>query len=81
MITSTADLMRGMIQDMAAVVRERGGDMIHGGSERVEALWIEIDHHLRVCDLCELLGEEDKIDYHLETINSLMEKILEELPE
>lgn len=81
MITSTADLLREMIQEMAEVVRQRGGDLIHGGSERVEALWMEIEHHLRACDLCEILGDEDKINLHLETINNLMEKILANLPE
>jgi hypothetical protein len=74
-------MIREMIEDMIAVVSERGGDLIHGTSERVEALWIEIDAHLRDADLCEMLGNTQRLNYHLETINGLMGTILEELPE
>ena len=69
-----------MIEDMIAVVSERGGDLIHGSSERVEALWIEIDAHLREADLCEMLGNMRQVNGHLETVNGLMGTILELLP-
>ena len=54
---------------------------IDGCSERVEALWIEIDVHLRDADLCEILGNTRQLNIHLETINGLMGTILELLPE
>lgn len=81
MFTTSADVIRDMIREMAGTVREQGGDLIHGCSERIEALWMEIDHHLCAADLCELLGESDRVNGHLETINGLMGKILNELPE
>ena len=81
MVTTSADMMREMIEDLVAVVSERGGDLIHGCSERVEALWIEIDAHLREADLCEMLGNTRRLNIHLETINGLMGTILGELPE
>jgi len=81
LVTTSADVIREMIEDMIAVVKERGGDLIHGCSERVEALWLEIDSHLRDADLCEMLGNTGQLNNHLETINGLMGKILDELPE
>lgn len=81
MVTTSADMIREMIEDMVAVVSERGGDLIHGSSERVEALWIEIDSHLRDADLCEMLGNTRQLNVHLETINGLMGTILDELPD
>ena len=81
MVTTSADVIREMIENMVAVVKERGGDLIHGCSHRVEALWIEIDAHLREADLSEMLGNSRQLNVHLETINGLMGKILEELPE
>jgi hypothetical protein len=81
MVTTSADMIREMIEDMIAVVSERGGDLIHGCSERVEALWIEIDAHLREADLSEMLGNTRQLNMHLETINGLMGTILELLPE
>ena len=81
MVTTSADMIREMIEDMVAVVSERGGDLIHGCSERVEALWIEIDAHLREADLCEMLGNTRQLNTHLETINGLMGTILGALPD
>lgn len=81
MVTTSADMIREMIEDMIAVVSERGGDLIHGCSERVEALWMEIDAHLREADLCEMLGNTRQLNTHLETINGLMGTILELLPQ
>ena len=81
MVTTSADMIREMIEDMVAVVSERGGDLIHGCSERVEALWEEIAAHLREADLCEMLGNTKRLNIHLEAINGLMGTILEELPE
>ena len=81
MVTTSADMIREMIEDMVAVVSERGGDLIHGCSERVEALWIEIDAHLREADLCEMLGNSRQLNIHLETINGLMGTILGALPD
>ncbi|HLJ57215.1 MAG TPA: hypothetical protein VKT77_19420 [Chthonomonadaceae bacterium] len=80
MVTSSADMIREMIEDMVAVVSERGGDLIHGSSERVEALWIDIAAHLREADLCEMLGNTRQLNHHLEAINGLMGTILELLP-
>ncbi len=81
MVTTSADRIREMIEDMVAVVSERGGDLIHGCSERVEALWIEIDALLREADLCEMLGNTRQLNNHLETVNGLMRTILELLPQ
>ena len=81
MVTTSADMIREMIEDMVAVVSERGGDLIHGCSDRVETLWIEIDAHLREADLCEMLGNTRQLNIHLETINGLMGTILGALPE
>ena len=81
MVTTSADIIREMIEDMVAVVSERGGDLIHGCSERVEGLWIEIDANLRDADLCEMLGNSRQLNIHLETINGLMGTILGELPQ
>ena len=80
MVTTSADMIREMIEDMVAVVSERGGDLIHGCSERVESLWIEIDLHLREADMCEMLGNSKQLNAHLETVNGLMGTILELLP-
>ena len=80
MVTTSADMIREMIEDMVAVVSERGGDLIHGCSKTVEALWIEIDAHLREADLCEMLGNTRQLNIHLETINGLMGTIIGELP-
>jgi hypothetical protein len=80
-VTTSADVIREMIEDMIAVVGERGGDLIHGCSDRIEALWIEIDAHLREADLSEMLGNTSQLNVHLETINGLMGTILNELPE
>ena len=81
MVTTSADMIREMIEDMIAVVSERGGDLIHGCSERVEALWMEIAGHLREADLCEMLGNTRELNAQLETVNGLMGTILGMLPE
>ena len=81
MVTTSADMIRDMIEEMTEAVRVRGGDLIGGSSERVEALWTEIDRHLRDADLAEMMGNTRELNSHLEAINSLMGKILEEMPE
>ena len=80
MVTTSADMIREMIEEMVAAVSQRGGDLIHGCSKRVEALWIEIDAHLREADMAEMLGNTRQLNVHLETINGLMGSILEVLP-
>ena len=79
-MTTTADLVREMIQESITYVRRQGGDLIHRNSERVEALWMEIDAHLKAADLCEVLGEYNQMTSHLDMINRLLEKISDELP-
>ena len=81
MVTTSADMIRDMIEEMTDAVRIRGGDLISGCSERVEALWLEIDGHLRDADLCEMLGNTRQLNAHLESITGLMGKILDEMPE
>ena len=78
---TTADLVREMIQESVINIQQQGGDLIHHHSERVEALWMEVDAHLKAADLCEMLGEYRQMTCHLDTINSLLEKITDELPE
>ena len=81
MVTTSADMIRDMIEEMTEAVRVRGGDLIGGSSERVEALWMEIDGHLRDADLSEMMGSTRELNAHLEAINDLMGKILDEMPE
>ncbi len=80
MITS-ADLIREMIQDMIDSVWQQGGDLLQGDSERLEALWLEINSHLRAADLCEIIGDFDRMTTHLDTVNGLLAKIVDELPD
>jgi hypothetical protein len=80
-MTTSADLVREMIDEMAARVWAQGGNLLDGCSERVEALWMEIDAHLRAADLCELTGKLDRMTTHLDRVNRLLDKILDELPE
>ena len=79
-MTTTADLVREMIQESITYVRRQGGDLIHHGSERAEALWMEVDAHLKAADLCEVLGEYNQMTSHLDMINRLLEKISDEMP-
>ena len=79
-MTTTADLVREMIQESAINIQREGGDLIHHGSECAEALWMEVDAHLKAADLCEILGEYSQMTRHLDTINNLLEKISDELP-
>ena len=80
-MTTTADLLREMIQESTNNIQREGGDLIHRESERVEALWMEVDSHLKAADLCEVLGEYNQMTRHLDTINRLLEKISDELPD
>ena len=79
-MTTTADLVREMIQESTVRVWREGGDLIHHSSERVEALWMEVDASLKAADLCEVLGEYNQMTRHLDTINNLLEKIVDALP-
>ena len=80
-IPTAADLVREMIWETTERVRQAGGDLIDGGSERIESLWMEMDAHLRAADLCELLGNYDKMNGHFDAVNVLLEKIENELPD
>lgn len=78
---TTADLVREMIEETTIRVRQDGGDLIYGGSERVEALWIEVQARLQAADLCEFTGDYKRMNRQFDTINDLLEKILNELPD
>ena len=80
-MTTTADLVREMIQESTTRGERAGTYLIHYNSERVEELWIEIDAHLKATDLCEVLGEYNQMTRHLDAINSLLGKIIDELPD
>jgi len=79
-MTTTADSVRDMIQQSILNVRKQGGDLLHPTSESLEALWTDLDAHLKAADLCELMGEYSQMTNHLDTINTLWEKIYKAQP-
>jgi len=66
-MTTTADLVRERIQQSIRDVHNLPT------SERMEALWMDVDTHLKAADLCEVLGEYSQMTSHLDTINMLLE--------
>lgn len=78
---TTADVVRDLIGEMADRLKERGVDILRPDSERTEALWIEIQAHLRAADLCEVLGDEEGVMDHLDGVNRYLNGILESLPD
>ena len=79
-MTTIADLVREMIHESTTNIRGEGGSLIHNNSERMEALWMEVDAHLKFADLCEVSGEYNQMTRHLDTIYRLLAKISDELP-
>jgi len=79
-MTTTADQVREMIQQSILNVRKQGGDLIRPTSESVEALWIDVDAHLKAADLCEVMGEYSQMTSHLDTIHALWKKIYNAQP-
>ena len=80
-MTTIADLVREMIHESTTNIRGEGGSLIHNNSERMEALWMEVDAHLKFADLCEVLGDYNQMTHHLDTIYRLLAKISNELPD
>lgn len=80
-MTTTADLVREMIQETVGRVRQNGSDIITGGSERMQELWMEVDAHLQAADLCDLLGDFDHMTRHFDCVNGLLDRIADEIPE
>ena len=76
---TTADMVRDMIGGLVHRLAEQGCDLAFGSSERMEALFLDIDAHLRAADLCELLENYDGMTRHLGIVNQLLEGILDEM--
>ena len=74
MIT-VADQVRERIQTSFFKIQRQGDDLISEGSERAQALWMEIDASLKAADLCELLCEDRRMRWHLETVNMLLKRM------
>jgi len=74
-MTTTADRIREMIQAGSDRVERCGEDLFSHGSEHVNAVWMEIDARLKAADLCELLCEERRMYWHLETVKMLLSKV------
>ena len=74
---TTADMVREMIGGLVHRLQEQGCDLVFGSSERVEALLLDIDAHLRAADLCELLEDYDGMTGHLDAVNHLLKGILD----
>ena len=79
-MTTTADSVRDMIQQSILNVRKQGGDLMHPASASIEALWRDVDAHLKAADLCEVMGEDSQMTSHLDTVNTLWEKIYKARP-
>jgi len=74
-MTTTADAVREMIQQRILDVHNQGRDLLQLTSQRMEALWIDMDAQLKAADLCEVMGEYSQMTSHLDTIHTLWEKI------
>lgn len=77
-MTTKADLVRDRIQQSSLNVRNREGTLIQPPSERLEALWMDVDSHLKAADLCEVLGEYTQMTGHLNTVNTLLAQLSNE---